>query len=226
MAGLAKIIALFNKKGGVGKTTYTLWLAATTARMGKRVAVVELDSQESIRDILAERDVEEHNEFPVTTYNYHQYDKSLADKLGELATHFDYIFIDCPPSEKEEITARALEVTDLVVVPTIVSKQSLLATKVAMSLINNVRINVNPELKSVIFINEYDKRTLLGQVIPDELEAEFPETPVLKTKMPSRQVIKKSEYMGLSPHEMGDSDSKLAEKDIKKLHKEIFSYLK
>ncbi|HHB93367.1 MAG TPA: ParA family protein, partial [Thioploca sp.] len=40
-----KIIAVYHNKGGVGKTTTVVNLAATFSKMGKRVLVIDLDSQ-------------------------------------------------------------------------------------------------------------------------------------------------------------------------------------
>lgn len=56
----AKRIALYNHKGGVGKTTLTVNIAAALASLGKRVLLVDADPQCNLTSYLVEADVVDH----------------------------------------------------------------------------------------------------------------------------------------------------------------------
>ena len=130
---MAKIIAIANQKGGVGKTTTSVNLSACLAVKGKKVLVIDIDPQgnttsglgidkntinSSIYDTII-------NEYPikdtwletqikglyispsninlagaeVELVSVLSRETRLKQALEEIENLFDYIIIDCPPSQ-------------------------------------------------------------------------------------------------------------------------------
>ncbi|TFI41163.1 ParA family protein [Rhodococcus sp. 1R11] len=75
--GPAKIIAMCNQKGGVGKTTSTINLGASLAGYGRRVLLVDLDPQGALSAGLGVA----HHELDLTVYNLLVEAKVSADDI-------------------------------------------------------------------------------------------------------------------------------------------------
>ena len=124
----AKVIAVANHKGGVGKTTTTLTTASILAKQGYKVLCVDLDAQANLTLSLLREDAEydtiadaitQEKALPIVNVfeNFDIVPSSLSltklelsmmgvmqreyvisDKLKPLRVEYDFIFLDCPPA--------------------------------------------------------------------------------------------------------------------------------
>ena len=103
------IIVVANSKGGVGKSTLSVHLAAWLCQQGHRVTLADCDSQQSSSEWVREA---------VPQANAVRLDNPdvILNELPYLATETDYVIADGPGSQTE--TSRALLLrADLAIVP-------------------------------------------------------------------------------------------------------------
>ncbi len=102
---MAHIIAVGNEKGGAGKSTVSMHVATALARMGHRVATLDLDlRQKTLARYLTNRRAfldKEGLEMPTPAYTDLPDggdDNGLSAAMDSLAENHDFILIDCPGS--------------------------------------------------------------------------------------------------------------------------------
>lgn len=186
------IIAVVGNKGGAGKTTLSVNLAAGLARQG-RVAVVDADPQGSSlqwHDVADMRD--SISVFAATA--------ALQTLARELTERFDYLIVDCPPSVHAPQTIAVLEVADLALIPVQPSPVDLWAT-VHIERAINAASQSNPALRSLLVINQLESRTTLSKVVREALTAIS--LPVARTALRRRAVYRNSALEGKTVFEMG-----------------------
>ena len=106
---MGTVIALTNSKGGVGKSTVAVHLAAWCHQQGRRTALVDADAQGASSVWLHEAE-------PDLTIARLQTPDEILDQVPRLATQFDVLVID-GPAGLSEVTRAVLLVAHLALLP-------------------------------------------------------------------------------------------------------------
>lgn len=121
----------------------------------------------------------------------------LRNSLRDYAlNNFDFTIIDNPPNMGSFVLC-SLYASDCVVVPIDSgSGDSVEGLSKAMTLIDEVQKQGNPDLKFLrILINRYDKRTAVSRAITEQVTGLFGEEQVFKAVIPINTAFQKSELM-------------------------------
>ena len=186
---MARIIALSNQKGGVGKTTSAINLGAALAAIGRRVLLVDIDPQASLTDALgidASQLVQSIYDVllgtvPLRTILQSRFQLTvapatidLAAALASVTSAFDEILIDCPPS-LGLLTVNALTAADAVLIPVECHYMALRGLTQLVQSIEKIQRRANPRLTILgVLPTMYDPRTLHEQEVLGELQKLFP----------------------------------------------------
>jgi chromosome partitioning protein len=199
----ARVYAFANQKGGVGKTTTAINLAACLAEAGERALVIDLDPQANATSGLGMR--------ANGTSSYDLLDGAplselvrptafanlsliparpdLAGVAVELARHddgdrylaqalagvegYEFVLLDCPPS-LGPLTVNALAASDRVVVPVQTEYYALEGLAQLLQSIDLIKTRLNPKLAIAgVLLTMADGRTRLSAQVEAEVRKHF-----------------------------------------------------
>ena len=200
---MAKVIAVINHKGGVGKTATTANLGAALKMRGHKVLLVDMDAQANLTESLGIS-----TELDNTIYQamrgkmplpiiknedgldivpscldmsaiemeiIQKYAREqIVHKLIEpIRNDYDYILIGCPPS-LSILTINAMTAANCVIIPVEAEYLAMRGMGRLTNVINDVKCNMNPGLYIAgILITLYDGRKNFNQDIRDIIRETF-----------------------------------------------------
>ncbi|MDB5815601.1 MAG: chromosome partitioning protein [Rhodocyclales bacterium] len=204
---MARIFAVANQKGGVGKTTTTVNLAAALAAHGQRVLLVDLDPQGNatmgsgvdkrtapstvyqvligLKQLSESRQRSEAGGYDVLPANrelagaevdlvtIENREKRLKDQLATVASEYDFVLIDCPPS-LSMLTLNGLCSAHGVIIPMQCEYFALEGLSDLVNTIKQVHAKLNRDLKIIGLLRVmFDPRSTLAQQVSAQLETHF-----------------------------------------------------
>lgn len=209
------IVAFLNQKGGVGKTTLAVHVAAALSARGSRVLLLDADTQGSAMDWAAAREGDPL--FPVAGLPK----KTIHRELPGLSEGFQHVVIDGPP-RVYDVARSAIMASDLVVIPIQPSPYDVWAAKEVVDLIGEASA-FKPDLKTVFAVNRKIVNTAIGRDVADAL-AVYDAIPVLKSAVCQRIAFAESAAQGKTVMECEPGGAAAAE--IEALAREILEVVK
>lgn len=211
------ILLIGGEKGGTGKTTLAVNLAALRARAGRDVLLVDTDLQASASYWALSRD--EGSTQPRVAC-IQKFGKGLQTEVQDLATRYQEVIIDAGGRDSVELRS-ALVVADRAFLP-IQPSQFDIWTLGRMDDLVRTAQGFNPPLQCWVVLSRASTNPSVSEVNEAQsLWADFAHLQLAQTVIRDRIAYRKAARYGLSVEELKPVDAKAVE-ELRALYQEVF----
>ena len=194
----AKVIAVFNQKGGCGKTTIAMSLAGSFGLRGYTTLVVDMDPQGTASRWSSA--APEERPFPASVMSLAPMEGKMHREVKNHIEKYDAIFIDCPPAMNSASPTSAMLVSDLALIPVVPSPADIWAAESAKKLAESAQAN-NEDLLARVVANMVQRSTSLAKEMMELLE-EDADFPLMNSSLGSRAAFREAQILGSTVHQV------------------------
>jgi chromosome partitioning protein len=203
----AKILAVAQQKGGAGKTTIAVQLGVWWAVRGKRVVLLDVDPQGSMKAWFGLRE-QAGVASQLTAYDVQGW--KLSSEIDRVKGNADIVIVDTPPHAETDARV-AVRAAQLILVPVQPSPMDWWATKPTLDMA------LKEKTRCLLVLNRLPARGKLGDAIRERIAAE--KLPLAATSLGNRSAFATSMMDGKG---VAESQPKgVAAQEIQSLAEEI-----
>jgi len=205
---MSLVFSFLNQKGGVGKSTLSVNVAAWLASRKRKVLLIDADKQGTSSTWASLR---EENPFQIVSMAR----ENMARDAMKLAADFDFTILDGPP-QAETISRSCIVASDLVIIPIEPGGASRWSSELTISQLKEAQA-FKPTLKCGFVVSRKIGGTVLGR--DAKKMAEDAGIPIFKTEIEQRIAFAEAMTMGKTIFEW--SPQSPAVRDIQSFTREL-----